>query len=55
MDASYKPLAAFYCCSVLIICSYFLVNLLLAVIIEAFKIIEEEEFQIKDQHMIEQE
>jgi hypothetical protein len=48
MDASYKPLAALYCCLVMIIASFFLMNLFLAVIIDAFKIIQAAEFEDKD-------
>jgi hypothetical protein len=51
MDASYKPLAALYCCLVMIIASFFLMNIILAVIIEAFKIIQDEEFERKDKEI----
>ena len=37
MDSTYSPLGALYCCAIMIIGSFFVMNLILAVIIEAFK------------------
>lgn len=55
MDASVGPLASIYCCIIVILCSFYLINLVFAVIIESFIFIKQEEERKRELEIAEEE
>jgi hypothetical protein len=52
MDVTFTPFAAFYCSVIVLIGSFFTINLILAVLIQGFKKIQEKEEKMEQEKLL---